>query len=607
MKKGFYLKTLSAAAVLLIPLALQGCTPPKTFDTFCDEFMADYLSGDYYATNLFFTNPADYGIEESEEEAKWYTYSEKMDAEYQKEMKDAYQEIQNELHTFNYDELTSLQKATYNQLDDMFSYNVKYYSIEDIEYMHMHYIDQFGGYVANLASSAESYKFRNEKDVQNLLSMIKSTEEAFTSYLDFAQDKLDKGYPYNDYTLTEMMGFLDDLEEQGEDYYLYDYINNKIDATDFLDDAKKESYKTSYADALTNDFMVGVAALNDGLEQFKGKCPADKAGYWASYEQGKELFKMNLEDLLGFENMDMEAYIDELDAELERTIKLETQVLNTIMRTYKITSQAALDLFLENNCIYDGTPEEMLEYLKEFAKTIVPELKTTPEITIKEMDEASAKVSNAVAYYTKSPIDDFSHEYITLNPIKLDDINDTLGTMAHEGYPGHLYAYVFAKESDIHNISKIMGNVAHAEGWATYVETKLYDYALGKAANAKEKNAIKYLDALHNSGFLIETRIDAGIHYQRWTVTDVAKYLGDLGYNSGAAQEIYDLLIEMPSQYAAYGYGKYYFVKLHEEAKKALGSSYNEIEYNAALLSKGWTGLGELKNTSDEFIASKKQ
>ena len=78
-----------------------------------------------------------------------------------------------------------------------------------------------------------------------------------------------------------------------------------------------------------------------------------------------------------------------------------------------------------------------------------------------------------------------------------------------------------------------------------------------------------------------------------------------MGYNSSQAQEIYNLLIETPASYASYGYGKYFFVSLHNEAKQILGNAYDEIEFNAMLLSKGWTSLGELKNTYDSYMAKK--
>ena len=61
----------------------------------------------------------------------------------------------------------------------------------------------------------------------------------------------------------------------------------------------------------------------------------------------------------------------------------------------------------------------------------------------------------------------------------------------------------------------------------------------------------------------------------------------------------------MPTTYAAYGYGKLVFVQLHDEAKALLGGHYNEIEFNAMLLSRGWSNLGELENTYNEYMAAK--
>ena len=78
-----------------------------------------------------------------------------------------------------------------------------------------------------------------------------------------------------------------------------------------------------------------------------------------------------------------------------------------------------------------------------------------------------------------------------------------------------------------------------------------------------------------------------------------------VGYVSDGAQDIYNLLIEMPTQYAAYGYGKLKMVNIHNEAKKILGGFYDEIEFNAMLLSKGWTNLGELQNTYEDYMNKK--
>jgi uncharacterized protein (DUF885 family) len=114
-----------------------------------------------------------------------------------------------------------------------------------------------------------------------------------------------------------------------------------------------------------------------------------------------------------------------------------------------------------------------------------------------------------------------------------------------------------------------------------------------------------YMYANLLSSHLLETRIDAGIHIEGWTVDEVGSFLSKRGYNADAAQDIYNLLIEMPSGYAAYGYGKLFFNKLHTEAKNTLGAIYDEVEFNAMLLSNGWTSLGELQNTYNEYMKVK--
>ena len=404
-----------------------------------------------------------------------------------------------------------------------------------------------------------------------------------------------------------MITYLNDVlkehdPEMEKYYYLQNVLCAKIDGLDFLSSEQKENYKNSIIEAFENSFIPGVKALRDGLKECKGKLAKEDEGYWAAYEDGKDLYLLELDSLLGLNDFNIDTYIMEVDKALNNSVKEATAAQNTLINKYKIQTYTQLENLMAKVKIYDGTPEEMLEFLYEFAKTIVPELSYKPNISVKEMDEASAKVSNAVAYYMKSAVDNFENEYITLNPVKLGDSNDVLGTLAHEGYPGHLYAYCSSKKSDLHELSMIMTSTAHGEGWATYVELKLYEYALANTTDEKSKDVYKYLIANHKSGFMLETRIDLGIHAQGWGVEEIENLLDSLGYSSSYAKELYDQLIEMPTTYNAYGYGKYYFMKLHDDAKAVLGKYYNEVEFNEMLLSKGWTNLGELKNTYDEYM-----
>ena len=107
------------------------------------------------------------------------------------------------------------------------------------------------------------------------------------------------------------------------------------------------------------------------------------------------------------------------------------------------------------------------------------------------------------------------------------------------------------------------------------------------------------------SWYLLETLLDVGINYEGWALSDVTNYIKKLGYSSDVAEELYNLIIEIPTQYASYGYGKLVFNKIHNQAKETLGVYYNEIEFNSMILSNGWVELEILEEMVEEYLDDK--
>lgn len=578
------------------------------FEEYLDSFFYEYLEEDLLSINIFCENPSKWGFDVENYEASWYTYEASTPEDFE-EAKVYFNELYADLTAFEEAQLSPLQQVAYNKVESFLLENMALYEVDDIQYMRIVYVDQFGGYVADFATYMEAYSYRSEKDVIDVIKFIESTEKAFPSYLELAKDKAAHGYALSKFTVTEMRNFLKDIIDQGKDYYLADAICAKINAVDstILSDEQKASYCEQVVSAMDNEYLNGVQTLYDGLFDYINTLPAEEEGYWSTYENGKELFVADLESLLGLENFDVDAYIKELEDEFARTNLLSSNAQSAVVKRFGVSTNEQFYSVLSTYSILQGTPEEMMVYLKEFAPHIVPNLKSEPEINIKEMDEASAKASNAVAYYMKSALDNTGNENITLNPLKLGDANDVLSTLAHEGYPGHLYSYVYSKEIGQHDLSTIMTSTAHAEGWATYVALALYEYAMENTTDENLITVLQYLHANELNGYLINAMFDAYIHCRGWDAEDISNWL-QMNYGYGKADgdevgaEIYNLLIEMPVTYAAYAYGKLFFVKLHDEAREILGSFYNEVEFNAMLLSKGWTSLGELQNTYNEYM-----
>ncbi len=582
----------------------------EEFKTYLDEFFVEYLEGDQLSVNIFCENPTDFGLEHYE--ASWYTFEAFEEGAIEHDLQ-LFKEMLVELEQFKDEPLNDLQESAYETVRKFIQYYIDYYSIEDAFYMDIVYVDQFGGYVADFGTYMEAYTLRSELEVQDIVDYIESTKTAFPSYLGFLQVKADHGYPLSDYTINEMIKYLEDVLNQGENYYLKDILSEKVDRVEFLNTEEKELYKEQIATAIKDSFIVGVQELYDGLDDFLGLLPEEEEGYLAKYENGQAVYLEELQRLLGYEDLIAEDYIKEVDAELKSAVRKVISAQQNVVNLFNVSTYEELEAAISQYPIYQGdsdfiaTPEQQLEFLKEYAKTIVPDLKSNPNIVVKEMDVASAKVSNAVAYYMKSALDNTGSEYITLNPIKIREssANDVLGTLAHEGYPGHLYAYIYSKELGLSNLATVMTNTGHAEGWATYVQLNLYEYAKENSDDEKFKAVMEYLYANELSSFLLETRLDAGIHLEGWTISDISKYMTNLGYSGDSAEYIYDLLVEIPTQYASYGYGKYIFNKLHSEAQRKLGIYYDEVEFNAMLLSKGWTDLQILEETYKEYMIIK--
>lgn len=577
----------------------------KEFDDYCNDFFLSYLGNNAYYWNVFTVNPQSFGfIRDENYKATYTTYSKVSDDDF-KETYQMYKEEYDFFNKYNYDKLSYNQQITYDYIASFLEREMEYYNPENgyDDYLDLNYIDSYGGSVADFDSIIKGYHINTTYDLIDMNSYIESTTTAFNSYFDYAKDKIEKGYALSDTTIDGMTSFLDDISSQGEKYYLFSLVEDKI-ASSSVDESDKANYTALIKKSLNDFYLPAVESLSTNLKKLKGSLAKENEGYYAKYgDRAKQMYKYNLESLLGYKDINVDDYISELD----EGISSYMSNINQIILKYRLLSSKEGEKFLSylngDLKLSDETdPNKILETLKEYADTIVPKLNSNPEIDFSYMDEAVAKVTNAVAYYTKSPIDSTSKEYITLNGLYLNnDTDELITTIAHEGYPGHLYEYVYLKELGISNIATIMTNTGHGEGWACYVEERLYDYLSSKSSSKAYKLYCDYSKYNFLTSYALYARVDAGINYEGWNVSKLKNYLDQNGFNADIAQDLYDQLIEIPTSYASYGYGSLKMHKYHLEAKSN-SKKYDEIEFNKVLLSHGWAGYETLDKLVEEYI-----
>ena len=78
------------------------------------------------------------------------------------------------------------------------------------------------------------------------------------------------------------------------------------------------------------------------------------------------------------------------------------------------------------------------------------------------------------AFYMIPAIDNTEENVIYINRAHMNDDLTLFTTLAHEGYPGHLYQTVYYENTDPDPIRSVMDFGGYVEGWATYAEMGSY-------------------------------------------------------------------------------------------------------------------------------------
>lgn len=596
---------LTEEAIKVFPAVLIIDNPENSdFETFMDELLVAVFEEDQMSVNFFFNNPENYGLGHYEPELPKYSNEGTWEEGIQE-----LQDILDELHGYNYDQLSFEEQDTYKIVEEYFDYLISI--TENMNYMTNGYLGSYLGYQSNLPLNLAEYKFRNEQDIKDFIAFLNDSPAAFQSYYEFTAEQAERGYGMPDFVIDNVLSQCQSFVELGEDNYLIGIFNDKIDEVEFdLDANVVAAYKDEAKTAIVGAFTEGYQYILDNLNNLRGK--ATNLGGLANFgEEGKSYYEIMMNDTLGIHatGEEMIAYIDQKMVECDKRI-------SSILTRYRSLSSSDANIFFQ--AAINDTPlfsdmeiDELVEYYREVAKTIVPEIEEMPNISIKLVPE-SLKDNFSPAAYFISAIDETKNESIYLNPAYLEDYNYIFTTLAHEGYPGHLYQNVYAKGLDINDIRRAFKCSGYSEGWATYVEMKSYFFATNYTSTPLQL-ALEYTIENGNYNGLLNCRIDLGIHYEGWTIDEMCAWLNDeLGvtgtadaYKADDLIDMYNQLVEIPSNMNKYNYSYSIFYDLHELAETILGENFDEIEFNTVLLDDGAIPLDMMIENVVEYLEIK--
>ena len=230
--------------------------------------------------------------------------------------------------------------------------------------------------------------------------------------------------------------------------------------------------------------------------------------------------------------------------------------------------------------ITDKKAEQILEQLKEGSKTAFPEPPQT-KLEVKYVPEAMEEHLSP-AFYMIPAIDNSQQNVIYINRARMGSDMTLFTTLAHEGYPGHLYQTIYYESTHPDPIRSLLDFGGYVEGWATYAEMGSY-YLMGlskEQATLLQKNASIIL-ALY-------ALADIGIHYDGWSVEDTEAFFKNYGItDKDAVGEIYKLILGSPANYLKYYIGYVEFLELKKMWVDEKGKDFLQKEFHSAVLKIG--------------------
>lgn len=529
-----------------------------SFDAFLNDFFVSEVTCDSITLNYSVAHPENFGIE-SYEVGYGSTDLSLLDDDSQTI------EAIKTLKSFKYDSLTEDEKLTYDILLDNLETYLEYSDL----YLYDKTLSPTIGFNCQLPVILAEYSFRTKQDVYDYVALLETTDEYFTFILELEKMKSEKGLFMMDEIADMVIEQCENFTLNPDDNYLIEIFNDKIDAMDEFTDAEKKELKAKNEAAVKEHVIPAYSLLAEGLKSLKGTGQYD--GGLCNYPEGDTYYKY-----LVYSGTGSSRSIEEMEDFIDDYMEDGYRKMGTALRE----SPNIFDLATDVSFGFDD-PYDILNDLQTRIKEEFPALPDT-SYTVKYVHE-SLEDNLSPAFYMVPAIDDYSDNSIYINNSDQYEGQELYTTLAHEGFPGHLYQTVYTNSKNLHPIRSLMNYSGYTEGWATYVE--LLSYEMG----AIDENLGSFLGANQLIILGIYAKCDIGVNYHGWTIDDVSSYVSSIlgPMEDEIIEEIYYSMVSEPANYLKYVVGCMEFMELRATAEETLGDKFDPVAFHDFIMTTG--------------------
>ena len=522
-----------------------------TQEVFCNEVSSNTI-------NLHYTlkNPEDYGITDYEVSLGSFESDTDM-------IKVSAENMRQSLQEFSYEGLDLQNRITF----DILEYQVKSAEKNADYVLYEEPLGLVSGVQTQFPVVMSEYRFYDRQDVETYLELLEMTGEYFDSLIKFEREKADAGLFMADYALDTVLEQCRAFLDMGDGNYLYSTFADRIGDVKKLTKEEKSNYIQDNALAVSDYVFPAYEKLISSLEELRGSGENEKG--LVNLPDGADYYELVVRRSTGSDRS-----VEEMEDLTRRQITDDLEAMEQVLGITTEEAQEAATSMTQDSAgltlskLQDGIKEAFPE-----APDTALEVKYVPE----EMEEHLSP-----AFYMIPAIDNTGENVIYINRAHMNDDLTLFTTLAHEGYPGHLYQTIYYESTDPDPVRSVMDFGGYVEGWATYAEMGSYYLTPLSREQAvllqKNSSIILGLYAL----------ADMGIHYEGWSRMDTVAFFSNYGItDSETIERIYELIIGSPGNYLKYYIGYVEFLELKKDWAEEKGTGFSQKEFHEAVLKVG--------------------
>ena len=560
---------MSASAFMASALTVSA--DDTDFEAFMESEWKSYMEDDYPAMHSSVKDYHALGLTKPK-----VTFGDIGYAEFEKEVKESQASLA-KLRSFDPDSLDDKARHDYLVFEEYLECLIGMYSHPDLQEM----FRPVTGKLTSVKEFCEDFAFYTKEDVEDYLVLLADLPRYIDQMTEFTTQQAAKGYFMDDLSAQDAIDEMEDFVDAGEENELIVVFENSVDELSWLSDSEKADYKAKVRQIVLDKVIPAYTKAQKALTGLIGSRKYGNAV--CDYPDGTEYYTC------------IARYYCSSNDTLEEKFDFLSDCIREALDHYR--------KLLQDNPSFDepGTIEglDSLDDVIDYLRDHMEGFPKGPNVRYKlaYLDESVAE--EAMAYYVPAPVDDINENIIHVNGDAVDDINTLYFTLAHEGFPGHLYQLTWYQDTGISGMRHDIAIMGYEEGWANYVERIML-----KRSPLDEVSA-EFIACDEFISYMLNAASDIAVNGLGYNEKELGDWFAGLGLDREFGSEMYEYMIQNPYMLLPYGYGEARFWELDGRTRNALAEDFDEEEYHLQLLTNGQRQFELVEQDVRAYVESK--